>query len=65
MLFSTCLGRGFWARPQGGLGPIPWAPGDLPQEFLYNRFRPENFPGTGVEIERQMRRARADDGTPE
>ena len=65
MSFFMCLERGFLARPQGGLGPSPRPPGDLLQEILYNRFRPENFPDTGVEIERQMRRARADNGTPE
>ena len=44
--------------PPGGLGPSPRPPGDLLQQILYNRFRPENFLGTGVEIERQERRGR-------
>ena len=43
-------------RPRGGLGPSPRPPGDLLQQILYNRFRPESFPSTGVEIERQKRR---------
>ena len=65
MSLFICLERGLWARPQEGLRPIPRPLGDLLQQILYNRFRPENFPDTGVEIERQKRRARADDGAPE
>ena len=43
--------------------PSPRFPGYLLQEILYNPSRQENFLGTGVEIERQKRRARAGDGT--
>ena len=65
MSFFMCLERGFLARPQGGLGPSPRPPGDLLQEILYNRFRPEHFPDTGVEIKRQKRRTRAGNDAPE
>ena len=63
-VFYVLRSRALGCAPGEALGTV-LGPQAIDYRESYTTDPGQSFPGTGVEIERQMRRARADDGTPE
>ena len=64
VVFYVLKARVLGCAPGEALGPVR-DPRGIYYSKSYTTDPGQSFPGTGVEIERQMRRARADSGEPE